>query len=329
MPAPTPIDRFQTPAVQDLAWALQSPALMVPAYREQGFSADFFHQAYTAMLPQLQQLDSTPEPLIQYLEVGGRRRLGSYFERLWGYWLAHNDRYQCLAHNVQINVDGQTLGEFDLLVRDRRLNRVEHWELAVKFYLGLMPLARSDHWFGPHLKDRLDLKHRHLLHRQLKLSSQAAARAYCRQQGWEVSVSRLLSKGRLYYPLGEQPQTPAAIAPGHLRGLWLTLKAFSQCLANAPRARCYWLEKEDWLVPRRRLPVDHRELLARLGERHHPVHLLLDAWQSTAVFVFVVPDQWPDQARTCLAATERTVVAAKQAGQNRLSQHQNNGEQGP
>ncbi|WP_425433983.1 DUF1853 family protein [Oceanisphaera psychrotolerans] len=32
-------------------------------------------------------------------------------------------------------VDGTTLGAFDFIVWDRASQRIEHWELAVKFYL--------------------------------------------------------------------------------------------------------------------------------------------------------------------------------------------------
>jgi hypothetical protein len=122
------------------------------------------------------------------------QRLGVYFEKLITFWFEQSPDHELLYHGLAIrqstapsdarespnspqkqnqitNVQNgnTTLGECDFLVFDKLNQRIQHWEVAVKFYLGV-PHEQDIVWLGPNLKDRLDKKIRHTLAHQLPLS---------------------------------------------------------------------------------------------------------------------------------------------------------------
>jgi hypothetical protein len=65
---------------------------------------------------------------------GRTRRLGLYYERLWQFAMQHAPGIELIAANMPIRREGHTLGELDMLLRDR--DGVHHLELAIKLYLG-------------------------------------------------------------------------------------------------------------------------------------------------------------------------------------------------
>ena len=97
-------------------------------------------------------------------------RLGLHFETLIRHWLATSSQYTLIKHNWQVIAHKRTIGEFDLIVRDQLTGELEHWELAIKFYLGTGDLSWT-HWYGPNPSDRLDLKTDRLTTHQLTLST--------------------------------------------------------------------------------------------------------------------------------------------------------------
>ena len=60
-------------------------------------------------------------------------RLGLYFEQLFAHLLQSSQRYQSLATNQQIHLDGRTVGEFDCLLSTIADSALIHLELAVNF----------------------------------------------------------------------------------------------------------------------------------------------------------------------------------------------------
>ncbi|RLT95320.1 DUF1853 family protein [Ketobacter sp.] len=297
------LQQFQSPHVRDLVWAILSPGLMKTPDHNQHFPDRFYQQAFAGILPHLIELDRHPAPLEAHLEHTTNHRLGPYFERLWLYWLRHNPRYRSLAHNVQIQAEGKTFGEFDLIVLDQQTDEIEHWELAIKFYLGIPPLNNETHWFGPHQKDRLDLKYHHLIEKQLRLSRHSLAKDYCQSRGWNISRSRLLCKGRLFYPSHGEPAHPSNIERHHLRGQWMTEAEFRHQFSRQESVGFHWLNKDEWMVLRSRAPSNLQQILERFNQQRypHPVQLLVNHWQETPVRLFVVPENWLDRALATLA----------------------------
>ncbi len=296
------LEHYRSPVVRDLVWALLSPSLINSNNANHNPSPRWFVEAYRLIEPHLQSLERDDGTLVEYLNTHSQHRLGLYFERLWSYWLQHNGRYQMLAQNLQVIKDNQTLGEFDLIVHDTAADQIEHWELAVKFYLGISPLWETNHWFGTHTKDRLDLKHCHLVDKQLLLSETHPGRQTCAQHGWQIQQRRLLCKGRLYYPWStftdHIPELPPCIDPPHLKGYWLTQTAFRTQSTLQAGAKYLWLDKTEWLVHKSR-PTQTTEDITRILEQQlhpHPVQLWIDGWLPQPIRLFVVPDQWETAA---------------------------------
>ncbi len=123
------------------------------------------------------QLDQDSRPLEEWLALASTRRLGRYYERLWQFAVQH--------------APGETLGELDLLLRDRE--GVHHVELAIKLYLGPQDGdgARPEHWLGPGSNDRLDRKLTHLSQHQLPMSARPESRATLAGLGVEAFSAEL------------------------------------------------------------------------------------------------------------------------------------------
>ncbi len=192
--------RLSDPVVRDLAWALASPNLLQVS--QQAPDNDWYRQLLDEYQPRLFELDAAPELLHAHCRT--YRRLGLYFEALWHFFLLDHHRFQLLAYNWQQVVDGTTLGAFDFIVWDRASQRIEHWELAVKFYLISDPGAPYGHGCGINPRDKLRHKVEHMLHHQLRLSQHPTIRERLGQLKIMPQKTRMILKGRLYYPSGCQ-----------------------------------------------------------------------------------------------------------------------------
>lgn len=192
---------FKHQSVRDLAWAISGPALLSqPSSACTWHDKQWYQQIYQEALPWLNDIDVEPSELDALLAQQKDRRLGKYFETLWLYWLQHNDRYELVVNNLQVIIDGRTLGELDFIVFDKRRRQTMHWEVAVKFYLGVGDTREMCNWHGPNLRDRLDIKVQHLLHRQSMIRQDQQVRQWLGEQGLEIDQCSVILKGRLYYP---------------------------------------------------------------------------------------------------------------------------------
>ncbi|WP_417614802.1 DUF1853 family protein [Oceanisphaera sp.] len=255
------LSRLGDPTVRDLAWALASPNLL----QHSPLAPDnhWYSQLLTEYQPRLLELDAQPALLHRHCQP--HRRLGFYFESLWHFFLLDHHRYQLLAHDWQQVIEGTTLGAFDFIVWDQQLKRIEHWELAVKFYLISQQDNAFDSAFGMNPRDKLRRKHQHMLHHQLTLSQQAPVRQRLTQLGLLPQHQRLILKGRLYYParcqqfLSEQGERGTwglespepGFTPQHKLG-WLTGGRHSERLDrkqnfNDGNGNWYIQVDEEWL----------------------------------------------------------------------------------
>ena len=174
-------------------------------------------------------------------------RLGRRFEALWQHWLRAHPRWQLLANGLQVKLQRQTIGEFDLLVRDRQTTDVEHWELAVKFYFGDGVLDDPASWWGLSRQDRLDRKILKLQHQQLCLAATDAGQAALQAADIQVTATRAVVKGRLFYPLVTPHHHAQFAAPGHLRGTWASAAAWLAWCHEHGDLPVFPYPREQWL----------------------------------------------------------------------------------
>lgn len=308
--AEAPWLRWRHPAVRDLAWAIASPPLLAGSRSRDGTrwpDRDWCQQALQQCTDWLAALDHDPTPLLAHLAQAHDHRLGSHFENLLAFWLGWpgNPRHRLVARNLAVRCEGRTLGEFDFLVQDHVEGELQHWEVAVKFFLGVQPGGEARHWVGPGLRDRLDLKLDRLRTHQLRLGRTAAGRHLLAGMALPEARPLCLVKGCLFYPAdAERPAwAPRDAAPGHLHGWWQDHAGF---LARWGEAGMDWLPlpKAHWMTAviadsTGALPgptMDIRTLLdglPRAGARSAICVIgLRDGREVTRGFV--VPEGWPD-----------------------------------
>jgi uncharacterized protein len=265
------INRFSTPVIRDLVWAIASPPLLkLDGTACRWPDSQWYRQQFEQRMDWLLLQDRQPEMLLQLVASRKDRRLGKYFETLWFYWLDHHPRYRVLHHNLQIVIEGETIGEMDFIVQDKETNEVIHLELAVKSYLGTGQLEVPANWYGPHRKDRLDIKLAHLLDRQTKIGQRPVVRQWLAERGIRIDRCVVILKGRLYYPVETVGQSagqlvdpeqklvtrtncPDDCVSDHLRGQWIHRGQL--LLASDPDARFLPLINSGWMADL--LPYDN------------------------------------------------------------------------
>lgn len=278
--------------IRDLSWAITSPLLMRPT--KSG-------ESEPTMVPDFEE--ATIEWAGAEWSPGKHpgRRVGRYFESLVYHWLKHIRGVEILAQGYQVVREGRTVGELDVVFRDED-GRVNHWEVAAKFYLhsGARKVGGS-HFIGPNVLDSFERKRNKIFSKQLPLSGEVMP---------EVSRRAAFVKGRIFYHW-QQPtaeSSPELLMPNHLRGIWLRHCELSWLESeNGLGASEYHLvEKPFWLAPEKIAFADASPLSFPKLRLHLEQHfsrekrpILLSALVREASCrqevgrVFVVPDQWP------------------------------------
>lgn len=301
--SPDPVQQalsgFGHPLVRDLAWVLLAPPLLqLPPTHCQWLDRAWCASRFETYRHRLADLERRPAALEQAVSAARDKRLGNYVESLLAFWLAEDPRYELLCHDLPVRQDTQTLGEFDFIVRNREHDTVEHWEVAMKFYLGVGDRTSPAAWLGPGLRDRLDSKTEHLLARQTRLSEQPAGRAALAARGLRIDAVRVLMKGRLFHPLGETRQDPLGATPDHCRGWWARGDDW-HARPRDPDMSWHWLRRDQWLAPLTGqgpgLPAD--AVLAQTAELTHPLCLVGCLHGEEVSRGFLVPRHWPEASR--------------------------------
>ncbi len=193
MPRPTtlathanyaPWEAYQRPYVRDLAYVLACPNVLtewldVAPYQNTHaifvHSANFWQQQFEAYQQRLKELDTTNDyqALTRYLlKRPSPNRLGFHFEGLLSFWLEDGfarklHPYETLANNVQLYNGKQTIGELDLILYNHEEKLTEHWELAIKFFMGAAPFEPIN-WVGINSNDNLQRKMTHMQTKQFR-----------------------------------------------------------------------------------------------------------------------------------------------------------------
>jgi hypothetical protein len=278
--------------LRDLAWAVNSPSLI----REEIAECD------TRSI----RLDPASVDILHLHESFAghdERRVGRYFERLIAYWLRHVRGLEVIAQTVPVREGGRTLGEIDLVFRDE-LGRVNHWELAVKFYLGASNVdSQADgpgvRLIGPNARDNFEEKMNRMYGHQLKLSERHFP---------DVEARRAFVKGRIFYHVRDAPEgnLPERLSPEHLRGHWFHASEIGLIPHDAAGFRVlpkpFWLSAHVSKFPDASI-IGRAELSenlhAHFKRRDRPVLVSQlvagDKGLTESCRFFVVSDPWPSR----------------------------------
>jgi hypothetical protein len=278
---------FSHALVRELAWALLSESLVnveAANYSDlawSGVELEKLHQW-------LSELDENPQDLEAFVKAEKDRRLGARFERLIEFWLMHTRRYELLHRRLQWGDSTRTLGEFDFIVRCNETGRVEHWEVAAKFYLGI---ARNSEdglfWIGPGRQDSLPRKLGHLNDQQLQQRLHPAATVFLKSKGLEVDVTRAILRGRKFYPLSSSTDECEEAAQKYdSENIWCDWKQWTGLNVS----RSCELHREHWLDPRPGWPGP--ELTDRGPTSESGPVCALARNGDKILRVFLVPDGW-------------------------------------
>lgn len=294
-----PLYSFHTPAVRHLAWLCQTPQLFSSPISFQ--PTKYLPDNYLSMLMLWDQAPELAPPLL--LETP-QKRLGFYFERLYQVLFESLLGWRILLKNQQIHANGRTIGELDFVVYNPVEKRIEHHEIAIKFYLGVPERCRETLWYGPNAIDRLDLKTDQMLNDQSQRSRQPEVVALLESLGISGPVTpRIFIPGYLFHP-SPQPATVPDYVPGNYhRGIWMYVFEAKQTNTST------WvpLNKPHWIGPWiQREPPVHKTVKEALtfAERHAIPRLFSilgqqpddGRWAETDR-VFVMPESWPEPRR--------------------------------
>ena len=301
------LQTFENPSVRDLAWVIASPTMLqthVP--RRPVFSTRDCSDAFAKALAKLQQLEEDPAPLLSYLEQFDGHRVGRYFEALTHYWLQHLAGLEVVANNLQLRDGKQTVGEIDFLFRENE--QLIHWEVAVKYYLQLVPGCEEHEFIGPNTADNLESKMKRLFEEQLLRSTeQNLTRALGNLDGTDSIKRQAFIKGWLFYR--GYPETsgsfPSLLNPDHLKGFWIH-HGEDELPTEIQGALWTVLEKPYWLAPKLSATTDglitrdQLELLLKshFNTKESPLLVAqLEPCESgylERLRGFVVSPQWPN-----------------------------------
>ncbi|MBM7139944.1 MULTISPECIES: DUF1853 family protein [Acinetobacter] len=240
--------QFQHPIVRQLAFCIASPNLLCQLPKNLSIqhpfklhSSEFWEVHFQNYLPRLEELDQSPEPLIQFLSRLKSTRLGLRFEHLLWFWLQEDQYhpYQLLGHSIQKIEGAKTLGELDFLILNKASQKIEHWEVALKYYLGEADL-NLEQWIGLNRQDTLSKKLYHFTNKQFQFSEAL---------NFEIQNRFAVLKGQLYLSLdlNFQQSLPDWINLKRRLGYWGT---------TIPQSSFYRLERQEWLCPNKQPSSD-------------------------------------------------------------------------
>nr|WP_086940803.1 DUF1853 family protein [Thaumasiovibrio occultus] len=201
----------------------------------------------------------------------GSSRLGFYYQWLVRQAIIASNDYDLIAEEVIIQGDKQTLGAIDFLVRDRVTSELEHWEVALKFYL-----QSGSQWLGPNVKDALERKYERMLSHQLRLTSTAE---YQRSWGETYGLPtqhRAIIQGYLFAS-GEALSLAEWVNPEAIKQDWYFIQEISDQWRR--------IEKPDWISPPSfsdALTIDY------------PLQRPIQCINQQGLRGFIVPGGWPD-----------------------------------
>ena len=229
------------------------------------------------------------------------QKLGLYFENTLHEWIEKEPKLTLLAHNLVVTSKRRTLGEFDLIVRNE--NSIEHWEIAVKFFLGIRNRKNIGHWIGPNPRDTLERKLDSLENRQIRLGDNPDARRILEQEDIKIDSRRIIFKGRLFHPYKmfktSRFEFPEDINRSHEKGWWLRWEELDSH-KELKNSSFKLLDKREWLAQLKTIDTEEiisfDELKDRCASMFTSHVAIINGERNELSRGFVVSKDWEAQA---------------------------------
>ncbi len=229
------------------------------------------------------------------------QKLGLYFEKTLHNWIEQEPKLTLLARNLVVRSSARTLGEFDLIVRNE--NFIEHWEIAVKFFLGIGDRKNIGHWIGPNPRDTLERKLDSLENRQIRLGNNPVAKRILEQKNIEIDSRRIIFKGRLFHPYKmfkmSRFEHPKDINLSHEKGWWLLWEELDSH-KELKNSSFKLLEKREWLAQLKNIDTEEMISFDKLKDRCASIftsHVaIIDGEKNELSRGFIVSKDWETQA---------------------------------
>ena len=284
-------DKVKNPFVKDLCWLVKGH------YIEQDFNLEphWVPDVETKLLA----LERDPNALITAVSVCKSHFLGSYFETLFSFAIENLSDLVIRLEHFQIEKEGQTLGEVDMLVETPN-GELHQFEIAIKFYLERPDLYPHD-WIGPNKNDSLLKKvSRAREHQLLILQTEKGQEVVSHVTNGRDVQANLLIFGRLYSALTCRKEVDQWLSQNKRGGwirvsdLFLLMPYFSYFLILE---KPHWLAAPDISDDFSFFSLQSTYNLADYFLRDdRPKHAFLcqslNDMNSTRCRVFIVPDSW-------------------------------------
>ena len=209
------------PAHRDLAYLLDAPCLLTTCGNFDAVDTSVFQQWFTQYKHWIYQESKQPDRLIDFVNTLRQYKLGLYAEDLFLHFLHHQTEYELILHDQQIFQNKQCIGAMDFIIRTPS-GEIEHWEMAIKYFLQRTPSTDWIDFVGPSHVDSMHRKLSKMVDRQLKLTQRIETQIFLKEQGIPIpSVTRVLSVGRLFGQYNEPFLFPDGCDPNQPQGVWI------------------------------------------------------------------------------------------------------------
>ncbi|MGB7787036.1 MAG: DUF1853 family protein [Salinimicrobium sp.] len=175
--------------------------------------------------------------------------LGKRMEHFFKIFIERYSEEEILAHNEQIFLEKQTIGELDFLLKHKSSHQITHVELVFKFYLYDPEIPAEElRWIGPNRKDRLAKKLERLSKKQFPLLRSPATEKLLKrlELSAEDISQKLCFKACLFVPWQLRKETFKEVNPEAIQGFWIKAEDFTAAQFGA--ALFHSPKKPDWSV---------------------------------------------------------------------------------
>ncbi|MEJ2898728.1 DUF1853 family protein [Acinetobacter sp. NS-4] len=241
--------QFKNLLVRQLAFCICSPNILSDTPAELVLKHTFqfhdnarWHSHFENYRARLLYLDQHPQELESFLQQLKSTRLGLRFEMFIWFWLLEQDYhpYQLLGHSIQKIAGPRTLGELDFLLFNTESKAIEHWEVALKYYLAERDFSLP-YWYGLNRSDTLLRKLSHFSQKQFQF-----------EDALEHNIEQRFAvlKGQLYLPI----ESTVSAIPN-----WVNLqRRLGYWGSHIPpqTSDFYRLQRQEWICPQQHISSD-------------------------------------------------------------------------